>query len=220
MRYTVPLQIARPADYWTVLVAYKWMILALVLLASVATALEVLSRPRLYEAQVEIMPIAQAWENNRAVAVRSVTANLGKPARVFRPVLRESIYWELYSRALVDLIIEELGLQKHYGRRTLSETRMALEVSRHIRMTSWGTLQVLVVDRDPAMAAAIANAHARQLDRLDQKLGAELASVRKRFYQKRMDEVFAKLRHEKSSSQSKVTGPLSSVGSRKQSVIL
>jgi len=181
---------------------------------------KVVLEPRLYEAQVEIMLVAQAWENNRAVAVRSVTANLGKPARVFRPVLRESIYWELYSRALVDLIIEELGLQKHYGRRTLSETRMALEVSRHIRMTSWGTLQVLVVDRDPAMAAAIANAHARQLDRLDQKLGAELASVRKRFYQKRMDEVFAKLRHEKSSSQSKVTGPLSSVGSRKQSVIL
>ncbi len=193
MRHAAPLQMARLADYWEVLVAYKGMILTLVLVASAATASEVMSRPRLYEAQVEIMPIAQAWENNRAVAVQSIIANLGKPARVLKPVLVESIYWELYSRALVELIIEELDLQKHYGRKTMAETRMALEVSRHIQMTNGGILQVLVVDRDPAMAAAIANAHARQLDRLDQKLGAELASARKQFYQKRTDEVLAKL---------------------------
>jgi len=193
MRDAVPLQMARPADYCRVLVAYKWMILTLVLVASAATALEVWSRPRLYEAQVEIMLVAQAWENNQAVSIGPVLANLGKPARVLKPVLRESIYWELYSRTLVDMIIEELDLQKHYGRKTMPETRAALEVSRHIRLTNSGTLQVLVVDRDPAMAAAIANAHARQLDRLDQKLGAELVSVRKRFYQKRMDEAFARL---------------------------
>ena len=75
----------------------------------------------------------------------------------------------------------------------MSQTRMQLEGRRHIQLTQERTLQVSVVDRDPKMAAAIANAHARQLDRLDRRLLAEMASERRLFFQERAEEAFAKL---------------------------
>lgn len=178
---------------WRTIAARRWMIAALVLLSVCATALKVVLEPRLYEAQVEIIALAPAWENNRGAPMGPVTSNLGKPFRPLKLALVESIYWELYARVLAEAIAKELDLQTHYGATTMARTVLVLEGNRSIQMTDQGTLQVRVMDRDPVMAAAIANAHARHLDRLDRRLLAESASLRRRFIEARVREAELKL---------------------------
>src|SRR5687767_13711453 len=105
-------------SYWQILSASRWIIAGLAVLAVCATVCEVLKEPKLYEAQVEFVALAPAWENNRGALVAPVIQNLGRPFRPRKLVLLESIYWELYARVLVEAIIEELGLHGHYGTTT------------------------------------------------------------------------------------------------------
>lgn len=186
-------QISSLLVIWRTIVARRWMIAALVLLSVCATALKIVLEPRLYEAQVEIIALAPAWENNRGAPMGPVTSNLGKPFRPLTLVLVESIYWELYARVLAEAIAKELDLQTHYGTATMAQTVLVLEGNRSIQLTNQGTLQVRMMDRDSDMAAAIANAHARHLDRLDRRLLAKSASFRRRFIEARVQEAGLKL---------------------------
>lgn len=175
-------------EYWYTIWEWKWMILALVGAATSAAAVDCLRRPVVYEAMVHILPTAPAWESDRGAPVVPVLTGLSLPFRVLHLNLKESIYWELYSRVLADAVIEELHLQQHYHIKTMSEARSALDGHRHIQLTQEGTLQVSVVDEDPRMAVAIANAHAHQLDRLDRSQLAKSVALRRKFFQKQMAE--------------------------------
>jgi uncharacterized protein involved in exopolysaccharide biosynthesis len=193
MNHSPQFERADRADYWGILVARKWIITALVLISVCATAFAVLKEPKLYEAQVEFVVLSPAWENNRGALVAPVVQNLGRPFRPLKLVLLESIYWELWARVLVEAIVEELGLQAHYGTATLAETVRVLEGHRSIIRTQQGTMRVRIVDRDPQIAAAIANAHVRHLDLLDRQMLARSAAMRKQFIKARVREAESKL---------------------------
>lgn len=175
------------------IVQYWWMMGVLACAAAAATFWGLVGQPTVYEARIEIIPVAAAWENNRGEVVAPIMSNLAKSARSIKIELVEAIYWELYSRVLIDALIEELGLRHHYNTRTMEETRAALEGSRSIQLTDQRTLQVSIFDQDPTVAVAIANAHAAQLDRLDRAQQAAVIAHHKRFALKQAERATARL---------------------------
>lgn len=194
MRELPALGDARPVDYLLVIAAHKWIILAMVLLSVTVAAFKVSALPVLHEANITIIAAVPAWEDRVGKQIRPVIPNLGLRSRPIRITLFESFYWELFSRVLADAVIEELDLKRHYGVNSIGQARAILMANRLIQLSREYTLQVTVTDRDPAMAAAIANAHARQLERLDRKLLAESASLRRRFFEQEVEGALTALR--------------------------
>jgi len=188
-----PLQQALPGDYWRIIVAHRWLITWLVVASVGGTAIDLSGKPQLYEGRVVIIPAVPAWEDDQGRPIKPVTANLGQPYRPIKIRYFESISWELQSRVLEEEVINELNLQRHYRTNTMADTRTRLEANRSIQLLDNGMLEVTVHDLDPHMAAAIANAHARQLDRLDRRLLAESAALQRRWLQERLGEAVTKL---------------------------
>jgi len=183
----------RDIDYLRVIALHKWMIVSMVLLSVTLAALKMASLPVLYEASITMIATVPAWEDRVGKQIRPVMESLGRPFQPIQITLFESFYWELFSRTLADAVIEEIDLTKHYHVNSMSQARAILMANRLIQLSREYTLQVTVLDRDPAMAAAIANAHARQLDRLDRTLLAQSASARKQFFQRELERTRAKL---------------------------
>src|SRR5579885_2059446 len=179
--------------YWSVLRANWWLVMLLVVASTATTGLMVIRQPPVYEARVDIVALSPPWEDPSGALIAPVIANLGSPFRVLKVDFFESISWELYSRTLLDAVIEELDLQRYYGVETMDQTRMILDGRRSIQLVQDGHLQVTVQDSDPAMAAAIANAHARQLALLDRRMLVEAAAVRRRVLEARLREAEVKL---------------------------
>lgn len=180
--------------YCGVVQAYRWTILSLVLCSVILTAVNISFNSPLHEASITFMLLSPRWEDDKGKPTSYVLRRLAHPFKVLSISLFESIFWELQSRTLADAVVEELSLQSHYGTKTKAEARALLEANRNILLLYESTVRVSVTDRDPQMAVAIANAHPRQLDRLDQRLHADSASFRKRLYERGAHQALANLR--------------------------
>jgi len=76
----------------------------------------------------------------------------------------------LKSRTVADLIVEEFDLLKRYKARNGEAARKVLGMMTDVSLTSAGVIQVSVGDRDPGIAADMANAYVGHLDRMNRTL--------------------------------------------------
>jgi uncharacterized protein involved in exopolysaccharide biosynthesis len=92
----------------------------------------------------------------------------------------------LKSRTVADGLIEQFNLTTRYKSETLGDARKALESRSNILAGKDGLISVEVEDRDPKVAAEIANAYIDRLGRLMATLALTEAQQRRRFFEKQI----------------------------------
>jgi tyrosine-protein kinase Etk/Wzc len=95
----------------------------------------------------------------------------------------------LESRRMADTLIQRFKLTERYGA-TMENTRRALASNSEISTDKKdGMLVITVSDKDPQVAANMANAYAEELARLTQTMALTEASQRRMFFEKQLADV-------------------------------
>ena len=95
----------------------------------------------------------------------------------------------LKSRTLADAMIQRFKFQTLYKVETMEPARGILAGNTVITAGKDGFITIEYSDKDPKLAAEIANAYVEELLRLNTRLDADNALDRKRFYEKQLGDV-------------------------------
>ena len=98
-----------------------------------------------------------------------------------------SVYLDiLHSRKVADELIPQFDLMHHYGVDKLWKAEQALGASSSMVVTGEGLLVITVFDRDPKLAAQLANAYAQELEKLNGRLAITAAGQQRVYYEQQM----------------------------------
>ena len=92
----------------------------------------------------------------------------------------------LQSRTVADKLIERFKLQERYDEETVDKTREVLKKTSMIQSGKDGLISIIVEDKDPKIAADIANAYVFELSQLNQVLAVTEAAKRRVFFEKQL----------------------------------
>jgi uncharacterized protein involved in exopolysaccharide biosynthesis len=92
----------------------------------------------------------------------------------------------LKSRNIMEKIVRHFDLQTVYEEKTMTDALKALEKESTITSGKDGVIVVLVDDKDPQRAAALANAYIEELNKLMQTFALTEASQRGQFFENQM----------------------------------
>jgi len=93
----------------------------------------------------------------------------------------------LESRTIADRLIDRFDLRKVYWRKTYEDARKKLDDESDIEVDrKTGIIKIQVSDRDPARAAAIAQAYVEELNKLLAKVNTSAASREREFLEQRL----------------------------------
>ncbi len=103
--------------------------------------------------------------------------------------------WEaiLKSNTVESAIIKRFGLEEMYRTKTIKKTRKALEKNLKIEIGRDKTLTLDFRDKDPVLAAKIANAFGEELDRVNKNILMTSGKKARMFIEQRLKEVDLKL---------------------------
>lgn len=99
----------------------------------------------------------------------------------------------LKTRSVQDALIQRFGLQQRYKQKYLDSTRKALEKNSLVSAGKDNIITVQVDDKDPKVAADIANAYIEELGHLLDRLAVTEAQQRRLFFEKQLIETKLKL---------------------------
>ena len=181
-------------DYWEVIWRRKRGIGTLCFAIAFATLVVSLLLPKIYESTATLLP--QLESNNglglgallATGAASSAAQSLGislpgspaTPTDLFNAMLK--------SRIMADEVIHRFDLMDRYEKKTMQETRIALEGATRIVVTKEKVIKVTVEDKDPQLASDIANFYVSNLDHLNQTLSVSKARENRKFIEQRVDD--------------------------------
>lgn len=93
----------------------------------------------------------------------------------------------LQSRTIADRLIAKFKLKERYEAKTMERTRKILEASTTINAAKSGLIAIDVEDRDPQIAADLANAYIAELTAMTENLAITEASRRRVFFGKQLE---------------------------------
>lgn len=181
-------------DYWQVLYSRKVAIISFCSLAVVATLFWSLTLPKTYESTATLLPQLES-DNGlglgsllTAGASGNAAQNLGislpgapaTPTDVFLAMLK--------SRIMADDIVKQFNLMERYETLTKQDARRALEGATSIVVTKEKVIRITVEDKDPQLAADIANFYLSNLERLNQTLTVSKERENRKFIEQRLSE--------------------------------
>ena len=183
------------ADYWQVIYVNRRMIIASVMLAMVISVVVSLLLPRTYRATARILPpqsgpaglaslIAQD-EGLLGTMASSLTG--GKtPAELYVGILK--------SRSVADRLAKRFELKKLYRAKYREDVYRKLSKNTEVKIDRRSRIiSISVLDRDPARAAAMANAYVEALDKINRRLNISEGQKKSRFLEQRLEKVKADL---------------------------
>jgi uncharacterized protein involved in exopolysaccharide biosynthesis len=105
------------------------------------------------------------------------------------------VYAALFqSRTVEDAVIQRFGLKARYRKKTLVETRRKFEKHTAVVLGPRdGLIRIRVEDRDPVLAAAIANGYVEEFRKNSARLAITEASQRRLFFEQQLAETKEKL---------------------------
>ncbi|MGA3126531.1 MAG: Wzz/FepE/Etk N-terminal domain-containing protein [Candidatus Korobacteraceae bacterium] len=176
-------------DFLIVLARHKRFILRFTLCAAVLAALISWLIPNEYTAATTVLPPAQSSVSSALLgqfagsgALASIAgSSLGikNPAEMYVSLLR--------SRTVEDAVIQRFGLMARYRKKTMVDAQNAFERHSSVVLgTKDGLIRVKVEDRDPKLAAEIANGYVEELRKLSANLAITEASQRRLFFQQQL----------------------------------
>jgi uncharacterized protein involved in exopolysaccharide biosynthesis len=92
----------------------------------------------------------------------------------------------LKSRTVADNLIKRFNLKEHYNLGSLEKTRLKLEANSTISYGKDNIISIDIEDKDPTLAANIANAYVEELVVLTNKFALTEASQRRIFFEKQL----------------------------------
>ena len=185
-------------DYWRVLWKRKWMIVGLTFLSVFAVGYySYFVMPKIFESKVSILgPRDSGGGGAGLAAVLGATGagqflgglmpGGGSSQTVFLAILK--------SRTMAQDLVEKLNLKEYYKAKNTTDAINALQGSTDITVSKEQVISVKVEDKDPKLAADIANAYATNLDRMFSKLGTTDGSRQRAFVVNRLEKTEKDLR--------------------------
>jgi capsule polysaccharide export protein KpsE/RkpR len=173
-------------DFWRVLVKYKRLIAAIVVVAFVASVIVSLLLPKVYASTAKIFAPQQEGAGILAqlpgglAGLASGMLGGGTPADLWVGFLE--------SQTLRDAIIERFDLKKLYESKTIEDARRSLNKRVTVKKSKEGIVSITVEDKVPERAAQMSNAFVEELDRINKKVVMSSGRRMRIFVEKRLDE--------------------------------
>lgn len=190
-------------DYWEIIWRARLIITGLVLASTIVTGILTILSTKLYEAKATLLPAREesmgggisfgsgkdksSGGGSASLMVDAITDRAGGPTalEIFNILLR--------SRRMAEAVVEQLNLMEYYGTTSMSAAVNALTGETVIRPSPWKSMEIIVLSRDPKMAANIANAFVLNLDRLNKELTITATKRGRLFVEARLAEKTKKL---------------------------
>ena len=182
-------------DYWQVIYRYRLMILGVAFVAMAATVVLCLIQTRVYQATTSIVPPIDFLQKESDL---SGALGAGKKS-LLKSIISGGGIGDMYvgimkSRVVADAMIDRFDLVKVYSKsKTRYDARKTLQRNTTFNVTNEGIVSITVQDRDPNLAACMANEYVEELDKLNRRLSSSQASSKRLFLEKRLQEIKAEL---------------------------
>lgn len=175
-------------DCWRVLVKRRLMIGILIGGTIVTSLLVTLFLPKWYATTTQILPPQSEGGLDMISRLPSEISGL---TGGFLGVKSTGDLWVgiLNSQRILDSVIERFGLRERYGVSTIEDARMGLKrVVRIDKAKKGEIISITVEEKDPKMAADIANAFVEELDRVNRSLAMTAGQRTRTFVETRLRE--------------------------------
>ena len=185
-------------DYWRVLWKRKWMILGLVFVAVLGVgSYSYFVMPKIFESKVSILGPRESGGGGAGLAAALAASGAGQllgnlipggggNSQVFLAILK--------SRTMALDLVDRFKLKEYYEAKFTEGAIKGLQGATDISVSKEGVISVTVEDKDPKLAADIANAYIMNLDRMFSKLGTTDASRQRAFIVDRLEKTEKDLR--------------------------
>lgn len=181
-------------EYWKVVLRWKRLIIAVSGAAFILSLTVALILPKKYEAVASVMPPSQDDPLSTGM-MSAFSGGISKMASGILGTKSPSDLWVgiLKSQNVMDGVIEKFNLRKVYEEDTLSDARKELKSNISIDKTKEDIITVTVEDKDPVLAAKIANAFVEELDRVNKGTVMTSGQRTRAFIETRLIEAKAEL---------------------------
>ncbi len=150
--------------------------------------------PKWYSARTLLLPPKDAGSYvgmvNDLTEALTLTSGLEQPVSATPADIYVRI---LKSRTLLRKIIDANGLRKHYGLKSDEDIMDKMEKYYNVRVTDEGLIEIDFEDKDPRLAAQVANSFASELDNLNQDIAVSRAHGLREMLENRLAEVGSSL---------------------------
>jgi uncharacterized protein involved in exopolysaccharide biosynthesis len=165
-------------------------IFVFVIVATLISVVVALLLPKWYTATALLLPpkdlSVPVPGMSRLSEVVSVTEGLELPYMVTPSDVLARI---LQSRTVTERLIERFDLKTYFGADNFKHTYEALMDRSRFQVTDEGLLMISVEDKNPQMAADLANAFVDELDRINREIATERVRQNRRFIEQRLAQV-------------------------------
>ena len=173
-------------DLLLVIAKHNRFILKLTGGVAILSVIYALLQPNIYTGKTVVMPPQQASSSASALLgqLGGLAGMAGGAIGVKNP--SDLYVGMLKSRTVADALIERFKLVDLFKAKTMEPVRGALAGNTVITAGKDGFITIEYSDKDPKLAAALANAYVNELDRLTQTLAVTEAAKRRLFYEKQL----------------------------------
>lgn len=164
-------------EYGMTLWRHRGVIIGFCLVVIISALVTMLSMPKTYESTVALLApketaggsLLGGLAGSGLLPVPGLSVGLSIPSLTPN---RDMVVSILKSRTVVQAVVERFGLRERYGVRYVEEAVKELQDKRvQISVTPEGVISLTVEDKDPAVAAQMANFFVQQTDRLVSQFG-------------------------------------------------
>lgn len=156
---------------------------------AIAAAITVLLIPSRYTAETVVLPPGQNSSTSSALLSQIGGGALGSLASGSLGIKNTGdMYVSLFrGRAIEDSLVQRFGLMQKYHEKRLSDARREFEKNSTVVLgVKDGLIRISVTDRDPKLAADIANGYVDEFRKLSASLAISEASQRRAFFQQQL----------------------------------
>ncbi len=176
-------------NYLNQLIKHKYRIAIVAVTAFVMSSVISFTLPKTYVSMSSILPPQQAESSSMGIG-SALPEGLNSIARNFMGIISTTNLWIgiLQSQTLMNEIIYRFNLKDRYGTETLEDARKVLAKKVNIKRSREDIIFISVEDKDPEIAAELANAFVDELDRKNKSLVTTAGKRVRVFVGKRLHE--------------------------------
>lgn len=185
-------------DYWRVLKKRKWMILGLTFLSVFGAGYySYFVMPKIFESKASILGPRDSGGGGAGLAAALAASGAGQFLGGLMPGggSSQTVFLAiLKSRTMALDLVDRFKLKEYYEAKFTEGAINALQGSTIITVSKEQVISIKVEDKDPKLAADIANAYVTNLDRMFSRLGTTDASRQRAFIVDRLEKTEKDLR--------------------------
>jgi len=184
-------------DYAAAVWLRRRLVLSFVIVATAVTLVVQLILPSIYESTASIVSQREDGSGSLLGGLARVSGLVPQIPGVSLPSYapnRDLLVGVLKSRTIGQAVVQQFKLQERYRSRYQEDAVRRLRESTRISVSREGVISIGVEDRDPAIAASMANFYVTQLDKLVTQFGVEEAGRQRVFLAEQVSRAKADLR--------------------------